>query len=196
MTTMQGALDIRQEGMRTWFKELFIVVGASIIIALFAPISIPLPFTPVPITTQVHVVFFFAALLGAKRGALAVICFLIQGAMGLPVFAEGKSGILHLLGPRGGYLFSYIAAAYVIGFLSEKVFKRTSVNAFFAMGIGNLVVYMIALPWLSLYCGWKMAFQLGMLPFLAGDFLKLVIAGKMLNLVRSPRFINGRERLF
>ncbi|HEY2810328.1 MAG TPA: biotin transporter BioY [Rhabdochlamydiaceae bacterium] len=185
MTTAQNTLELNMLGVRSWVKEVLIILGASIIISLFAPIAIPLPFTPVPLTTQVHVIIFFGALLGARRAALAVCSFLAQGAMGLPVFAGCKGGFVYLLGPTGGYLLSYIAAAFVIGFLMEKVFKRTTTNAFFAMCIGNAVVYLIGLPWLSLYCGWKAAFQLGLLPFIAGDFLKLVLATKLLRLTHS-----------
>jgi biotin transport system substrate-specific component len=156
------------------------VAGASVIISLFGPISIPLPFTPVPINTQGNVILFLAVLLGPRRGALAVLAYLAQGAMGLPVFSAGRSGLPHLLGPTGGYLFSYAAAAFVTGFLVEKVFKRTQTNALYAMGVGNLIIYLFGVPWLSVYCGWNLAFKLGMFPFLAGDLLKLVLAGKLL----------------
>jgi biotin transport system substrate-specific component len=185
MATAQSTWVLNMPGERSWVKEILIVLGASVIISLFAPIAIPLPFTPVPLATQLHVILFFSVLLGSRRAALAVCSFLAQGAMGLPVFAGCTGGFVHLLGPTGGYLLSYIAVAFIVGFLIEKVFKRTLTNAFLAMSIGNAVVYVFALPWLSLYCGWKLAFQLGLLPFIAGDFLKLVLAAKVLKLTRN-----------
>lgn len=180
MTGMQDSLALHQSKQNSFQTDLMIVLGASLIICLASPIAIRFPFTPVPITLQCHVILLLAVLLGSKRGALAVIAYLAEGAMGLPVFAGGKSGVLHLLGPTGGYLFGYAAAALATGFLMEKVFKRTPLHALYAMGIGNVLLYGFGLPWLSLYCGWKLAFKCGMFPFLIGDFLKLIVAGKLL----------------
>ena len=122
---------------RSWLKDIAVVIGASIIIALFAPLAIPLPFTPVPISTQCHVVLLISYFLGAKRASLAVLVFLCQGAMGLPVFANGASGILNIVGPRGGYLLGWLVAAFVTGLLMERVSNRTPTKAFAAMGLGN-----------------------------------------------------------
>ncbi len=184
MTSMQNSLALNQVEQHSWLKEIFTVLGASIIISLSGPVAIPLPFTPVPIVTQCHVILLLSVLLGSKRAALAVVAYLAQGAIGLPVFAGGKCGIMHLFGPTGGYLFSYIAAAFATGYLMERVFKRNATHAFYAMGIGNLIIYVIGVPWLAIYCGWQKAFQLGMLPFLVTDFLKLVVAGKVLKNLR------------
>src|SRR5690242_18662550 len=120
----------------SWFKEVAMVLGASAIIALFAPVSIPLPFTPVPLATQSHVVLLLACLLGAKRASFAVLVFLFQGAIGLPVFSGGAAGILHLAGPRGGYLLGYLVAAFVTGMIMERMANRTPFKAFAAMGFG------------------------------------------------------------
>ena len=172
---------------RSWFKEAAVILGASVIIALFAPVSIPLPFTPVPLATQIHVILLLSCILGAKRASLAVLAFLFQGAIGLPVFAGGAAGILNLAGPRGGYLLSYVIAAFITGLIMERSSNRTPVRAFAAMGVGNLIVYMIGLPWLSRFVGWENAFLLGMAPFLIGDALKLVVATRSL---KGLRFFN------
>ena len=169
---------------RSWFKEAAVIIGASVIIALFAPISIPLPFTPVPIATQPHVVLFLAVLLGSKRGSLAVLSYLFQGAIGLPVFAGGKAGLLCLAGPTGGYLVGYVVAAYVTGLLFEKLKERTPTRAFLAMAVGNLTIFVFGLSWLSHFVGLQKAFLLGMLPFLLGDFIKLVVAVRGLKALR------------
>jgi biotin transport system substrate-specific component len=172
---------------RSWLKEAMVILGASVIIALFAPISLRLPFTPVPIGTQAHVILFLSCLLGSKRAALAVLTFLFQGAIGLPVFAGGAGGILHLVGPTGGYLAGYVLAAFVTGFLMERMSHRTPSKAFLAMGLGNLILYLFGLPWLSRYVGWQSAFLLGMAPFLIGDWLKLVVATRLLKDLRYTR---------
>src|SRR3989338_4487841 len=95
--------------------------------ALFAALTgvvawfkIPLPFTPIPITLQTLLVLMSGAMLGAYYGALAMIVYLILGAIGLPVFAGGSSGVGALLGPSGGYLLSYPPAAFVIGLIAKK----------------------------------------------------------------------------
>jgi biotin transport system substrate-specific component len=173
---------------RSWLKQAAVVLGASFIIALFAPVAIPLPFTPIPLATQAHVVLILSCLLGSKRASLAVLTFLFQGAIGLPVFAGGMAGIGVLAGPKGGYLLGYLAAAFVTGYIVERIAHRTSSKVFAAMAVGNLVVYLFGLPRLALFVGWQNAFVLGMLPFLIGDALKLVIATRSL---KSLRFFNA-----
>ena len=102
-------------------------IKGMVFAALFAALTgavawfkIPLPFTPVPITLQTLMVLLSGAMLGAYFGALSMIIYLILGAIGLPVFAGGSSGIGALFGPSGGYLFSYPVAAFVIGFMLQK----------------------------------------------------------------------------
>ncbi len=174
-------------GDRSWLKDAAVVLGASVIIALFAHLSIPLPFTPVPISTQSHVVLLLACLLGSKKGSLAVLTFIAQGAIGFPVFGGGASGIMNLAGPRGGYLLGWVVAAYAVGFIMERLSNRTPYRVFAAMGLGNLVIYLFGLPWLSRFVGWQNAFVMGMLPFLIGDMLKLVIVTRSL---KGLRFFN------
>jgi biotin transport system substrate-specific component len=168
----------------SWVKQVAVILGASFIISLLGPVSIPLPFTPVPIALQSHAILFLAVILGSKRAALAVLAFLLQGAMGLPVFAGAKSGMLHLAGPTGGYLFGYVLAAYVAGYLMERAKERTVKRAFFAMSMGNLAIYFLGLPWLSIYVGVQNALFLGMVPFIGGDFLKLILSLRALRAIR------------
>jgi biotin transport system substrate-specific component len=172
---------------RSWLKEATVILGASIIIALFAPISFRLPFTPVPVGTQAHVILLLSCLLGSKRAVMAVMTFLFQGAVGLPVFAGGTGGILILAGTTGGYLVGYLVAAFVTGFLMERTIHRTPSKAFLAMGLGNLTVYLFGLPWLSRFVGWESAFLLGMAPFLIADWLKLVVATRFLKDLRYTK---------
>lgn len=168
----------------SWLKEAFIVLGASILISLCAHVSIPLPFTPVPLTLQCHMILFIAAVLGGKKAALATMAFLAQGMMGFPVFAGGKAGILCLAGPTGGYLGGYVAAAFLTGYLIEKMKEKNSAKILLAMTAGNALIYLFGVSWLSTFVGWTSAFMLGVIPFIVGDMLKLLVATKVMKTLR------------
>lgn len=170
--------DVISQKQSFWLKDLFLIGIGSVLIALCAPISIILPFTPVPLALAPHLCLAFGVILGSKRGALAVLAYLLQGVMGLPVFALGDSGLLHLLGPRGGYLLGYVAATYVTGYLVEKMRDRNVYKTFIALATGNGIIYLLGVSQLSLFIGLKSAVLLGMIPFLLGDALKLLVIYK------------------
>jgi biotin transport system substrate-specific component len=151
-----------------------LVAGASLVIAGSAQVAIPLPFTPVPVTMQTLAVLLAGCLLGSRRGALAVIAYLCEGFAGLPFFSGGTAGISHLLGPTGGYLLGFLAAAYVVGLLTERGVARTWYGSAAVLGLGSLVLYVPGLMWLSAYTGPGRALALGFLPFAIGDGLKMV----------------------
>ncbi|MCS7285641.1 MAG: biotin transporter BioY [Anaerolineae bacterium] len=158
------------------FYDLALVIGGSIFVALAARIAIPLPFTPVPITGQTLAVLLVGAVLGSKRGALSMLLYLLEGAAGLPVFAGGTGSLHRLLGPTGGYLFGFVAAAFVTGWLAERQWDRRFWSNFLAMLIGNIVIYLFGLPWLARFVGVERVLPLGLYPFIPGDLVKLVIA--------------------
>src|SRR3989338_9363878 len=124
------------------FSALFAALTAAV-----SPIKIPLGFTPVPITMQTLMVLLSGAMLGPYYGALSMVLYIVVGALGLPVFAGGSSGIGVLLGPTGGYLFSYFIAAFVIGKLVEKRTKANKEVRFAhyaaAMLAGTLIIYLL-----------------------------------------------------
>ncbi len=152
-----------------------LILGASWIIAFSAQISIIVPFSPVPITGQTLAVLLAGLILGKKLGTAAVAFYLAQGAAGLPIFAGGKSGLVVLLGPTGGYLFGFLAAAYIVGMLSELRYKRSLIQASTALVIGNVIIYFCGLAWLARFVGESQVLQLGLYPFLIGDLLKVVL---------------------
>jgi biotin transport system substrate-specific component len=172
---------------RSWIRNLFLVIGGSFLIALFSRISIPLPFSPVPIALQGHVCLLLGALLGSRLGALTVLTYLFQGALGLPVFALGKAGMAILLGPTGGYLVGYVLGAWIVGYLIERSGCRNLKQATLALTVGTLAIYLCGLPQLALFVGAEKVFFLGMLPFLLGDFFKLCIAYRGLKLLGFNR---------
>lgn len=159
-------------------RDLLLVLAGAFVIALSAQVAVYLPFTPVPISGQTFAVLLVGAALGSRRGALAVLTYVAQGAAGLPVFAGGVSGIANVIGPRGGYLAGMALAAYVVGLLAERGWDRQVWRATLAMLAGNVAVYAVALPWLALYLGGDLgaAFALGCAPFLVGDAIKVALA--------------------
>ncbi|MFQ6051988.1 MAG: biotin transporter BioY [Candidatus Hydrothermarchaeota archaeon] len=138
---------------------------------------IAIPIGPVPITLQTFFVLLAGSVLGSYLGALSMLVYVLLGLIGIPAFAKGTSGIAHLIGPTGGYLIGFIVCAYVVGLFIEKRGK-TFLNNIIAMTIGSAIIYIFGVGWLSfsLKINIEKAIFIGMVPFLVGDFLKLVAA--------------------
>jgi biotin transport system substrate-specific component len=157
-------------------REVVLVLGGAILIALAAQVQIPLPFSPVPVTGQTFAVLLLGALYGSKRGAATVLIYLVLGTVGFPVFAGGAAGAARLVGPTAGYLVGFIAAAFVVGALAERGWDRRPWTTAAAMILGNLVIYALGVAWLAKFVGWDKVLATGVLPFLAGDALKIALA--------------------
>lgn len=157
-------------------RRALLILAGSLLVALAARVTIPLPFSPVPITGQTFAVLLVGALLGSRAGAAAMIAYLAEGAMGLPVFAGGRGGADVLVGPTAGYLYGFVAAAFVTGWLCERGWDRRVTTAALAMLVGNVVIYLFGLPWLAYFVGPDRVLVAGLLPFIPGDLLKLVLA--------------------
>jgi len=161
------------------FYDIALIVGGSLLIGLCAQIKF-FPFGPVPVTGQTFAVLMTGALLGARRGSLAVLAYIAQGLAGLPVFAV-VSGPAALLGPTGGYLVGFVAAAYVTGLLAEKGWDRRIGTTVLAMTLGNVVIYAFGLLWLCRLIGVKTTvLTTGLYPFVPGDLLKIALAVALL----------------
>lgn len=160
--------------------DIVMVLAGSFVLAMASQLAVRLPFSPVPVTAQTLAVLLVGATLGAKRGSLAVIAYLAQGAAGLPVFAGGLSGFAYMAGPTGGYLAGFVAAAYVTGFCAEHGWDRHVVSTVLAMVLGNIAIYAVGLVWLSVYVGAGNALTMGLYSFIVGDILKLAIAAALL----------------
>ena len=165
--------------------DVALVLGGSLLIALSAYIRIPLPFSPIPVTGQTLTVLLLGALLGSRRGTLAVLAYLAEGCLGLPIFQGGHAGLLYLLGsPTAGYLIGFIFAAYVTGRLAEQGWDRHVATTCLAMLIGNLIIYACGVSWLATRLGTFLGSQgslaLGLYPFIPGDILKITLATGLL----------------
>lgn len=164
---------VKQETL-SFFYDAIIVVSASLLLGAFSQFELILPFSPVPLTLQTLGVLLCGILLGKNRGALSVLLYLFEGALGLPFFAGGGSGIHHILGPSGGYLLGFLFAAYLAGFFVENGFGKSNLKIFFALTIANFSIYLFGLPHLSLFVGKHLVLQLGFYPFLLSDIVKVV----------------------
>lgn len=165
---------------RALVYDLALILAGSILLALSARVVIPLPFSPVPVTGQTFAVLLVGAVLGSRRGMLSVLAYLAQGAAGLPVFAGGLSGAVVVLGPTGGYLLGFVAAAALTGWLAERGWDRRVVTTLLAMLVGNLVIYAFGVPRLASFVGWDAALAAGLIPFLVGDAFKIGLAAALL----------------
>ncbi len=127
-------------------------------------------------------VLLVGALLGRRRGSLAVLVYIAEGMAGLPVFAPGGAvGPARLLGPTGGYLVGFVAAAYLVGLLAERGWDRRVSTTAAAMALGNLVIYTVGVLWLTVFVGsLSAALAAGVLPFIPGDLVKIAAAALLL----------------
>jgi biotin transport system substrate-specific component len=177
-TTLAGVL----RPATRWYALAYdatLVAGASLLIALSAQAIFRLPFSPVPVTGQTLAVVLVGALLGSHRGAASAAAYLLEGLLGWPVFAGGASGPAYVAGPTGGYLLGFIAAAYVTGWLAERAWDRHVLKTALAMLAGNVVIYACGLSWLAWFAG-AQTLKMGLLPFIAGDVVKIAAAAIML----------------
>jgi biotin transport system substrate-specific component len=163
-------------------EQIGAVLFVTVLTAVAAQISVPLPFTPVPFTFQPMVVLVGAAALGSRLGMASQILYLALGIAGLPVFAASPvlpQGVARLLGPTGGYLMSYPFAAFVAGWLAERGFDRRYLTTVVAMVCGLVVVFGGGVLWLSIgqpARGLSAALATGFYPFILPDLAKLCVA--------------------
>ncbi|MCR9135297.1 MAG: biotin transporter BioY [Alphaproteobacteria bacterium] len=158
--------------------DLLVVVAASLLLTLAAKISIP--FFPVPLTMQTFVVVGLGLALGPTLGVAAVGLYLLQGAIGLPVFSgtpEKGIGLAYLAGPTGGYLIGYLPAVFATGWLAVRGWDRNIIKAFLAALAGAIILYIPGLLWLGTLMGWdKPILAWGLYPFIPGDLAKTALA--------------------
>ena len=172
---------LSSKSMWTPVLKAFLVVIGSLLLAASAQLKIPL--YPVPVTGQTLVVLLIGMVYGPRLGGVTVAAYLLQGLIGLPVFAGGAFGVATLLGPTGGYLGGFLIAAVVVGVLAERGMGRGIVSTVIAMMIGNAIIYVAGASWLASFIGAEKALTAGVFPFLYGDILKLAIAAGLMPVV-------------
>lgn len=152
------------------------VITFALLTGLGAYIRIPLPFTPVPLTLQTMFVLLAGAVLGGKKAAFSQIAAVVLGIAGITVFAGG-TGVMALFGPTGGYLVGFILAAGFVGFLHRFIEEPSFLFTLWAMALGDMLLLGFGMVRLSAFVGgMQSAFVLGVLPFILGDFIKIILA--------------------
>lgn len=161
-------------------RQVGLVIGFSLLTALSAQIVIPIG--AIPITGQTFAVLLTGALLGSRLGAITMIVYLLEGASGLPFFSGGHGGLLHLMGPTGGYLIAFPAAAFITGAFAEHGWDRKFLTAGAAMAVGSLVIMLSGWVWFSLVMRTSPAITLfdTVLKFIPGDIVKIGLAAAAL----------------
>lgn len=170
-----GNIAVNTQTART--KKIVLIGLMTAVTCILGPLSIPLPFSPVPISLTNFAIFLAVFILGMKDATISFIIYLLLGAVGVPVFSAFSGGLGKLVGPTGGYLFGFIFLALIMGFFMEH-FDRKIVPTIIGMIIGMAVCYIFGTVWLAklMSLSFNEALALGVLPYLAGDVAKIIIA--------------------
>lgn len=169
--------------LRLQSRSLAWQAGAVVLGTLFLALSsyVEVPMVPVPMTLQTLAVTLVGALYGWRLGAITIVAWLIEGAIGLPVLSGGAAGAHHFVGPTAGYLFAFPLAGALVGLLAERGWNgKRVVLAFVAMLLGNLVCLAVGGAWLAIMIGAEAAFISGVAPFLVGAVLKSALGAAAL----------------
>ena len=161
-------------------RQVGLVIGFSLLTALAAQVVIPIG--PIPITGQTFAVLLTGALLGSRLGAIAMIAYLVEGASGLPFFSGGTAGLLHIMGPAGGYLIAFPAAAYITGAFAEHGWDRRFLTAAAAMAIGSAIIMLSGWAWFSvvMHTSPLLTLYATVIKFIPGDIVKISLAAAVL----------------
>jgi biotin transport system substrate-specific component len=162
--------------------DALLVLAGTGLVAGAAQISIKLPFTPVPITGQTFAVVLVGASLGAVRGTASLMLYLWLGVLGAPIYAHHDHGWSVITSASGGYIVGFVLAAAVTGILAERNWDKTVSSAIAAMLTGNVIIYLVGLPWLAVVLNTDLekTLEYGLYPFVPGDVFKLYLAAALL----------------
>ncbi len=163
------------------FRAVLLALAGSALLAVSAKIQVPIP--PVPMTMQTLVVLLIGATYGWRLGGATVLLYLTEGMLGLPVFANtppAAASPAYLLGPTGGYLIGYVAAAVVMGFLAERGWDRSLGRVVVMMAVGHAVIFAFGFAWLAHLLGPAKAWLVGAAPFILGTVLKTALAAALM----------------
>lgn len=181
MTTPSASLSAESSLSASLPRRILAILSATLVVAIAAHISFRLPFTPVPFTLQPMAVLGVGLALGPGAGAAAMLAYLLEGALGLPVFnPTGPGGLLQLLGPTGGYLFAYPLVALVAGSVSRLLRGRSGSYAAALIGcsLATALLFVVGASWLAFeaHLGARAAWMAGVAPFLPGELIKVLAA--------------------
>ena len=166
------------EGIGVRARHVALILAGTLLIAAAAQVRLYLPDNPIPITGQTFAVLLAGGALGFRRVVAASTLYLLLGLVGLPVYAGGRHGLDVFIGLSGGYLIGFIVATAIVGRLAELGWDRSVAGSIGAMVLGNLSIYVIAVPWWAVVAGVPLdrAVADGFVPFVPGDILKVALA--------------------
>ena len=160
-------------GINTYYKNIALVLFGTLLLAASSKIQIP--FWPVPMTMQTFIVFIIGMSYGWRLASATLIAYLIEGAIGLPVFAKG-GGLLYLIGPTAGYLYGMVIAAGVMGFFAERGYSETYFKCLLSLIIGTIIIFSFGVGYLGSVIGYDKALVAGLYPFITSEFFKIALA--------------------
>jgi biotin transport system substrate-specific component len=173
--------------LRSAGSDIGVAFAGSILLAFISQFYIPLPFTPVPISLQTVGVFILGGLLGPFRGFLSVFLYLLEGSLGLPVFAGGLAKPLWFSASTAGFLFSFLITVPIISKLLKQKLHQSWIYIFTSLSIAQIIIFLFGMGWLACSVGVKKAFLLGVAPFLVGAFVKIGVGTLILKGVFSTK---------
>ena len=159
-------------------------VARNVLLALVGTLALTvsaktqIPFWPIPMTMQTFVVLVIGMAYGSRLGVVTVALYLLEGALGLPVFAgtpEKGVGVAYMMGPTGGYLIGFVVAAWLCGWLAERGFDRSPIKLLVAMSAGHVLIFVFGVTWLAQLMGIEKAFMVGVAPFWAATIVKTLL---------------------
>lgn len=184
-----GTVAVDNQKIRT--KQMVLIALMTAVTCVLGPLSIPLPFSPVPISLTNFAIFLAIFVLGMKNGTISFIIYLLLGAIGVPVFSSFRGGLQVLAGPTGGYLIGFIFLALIMGFALDH-FDRKLVPTIIGMIIGMAVCYAFGTVWLAklLSLSFKEGLMMGVIPYLPGDAAKIIIAA-----IVEPKLYGATQKI-
>ena len=185
-----------QQSTTTLLRSAGLAISASMFVAVCAHISLPLLFSPVPLTMQPFAVLLVALLLEPATACAALAFYLVEGAAGFPVFTpHGIGGVAQIVGPTGGYLLSYPFVAAIVSWIARKG-TPTFITRVASAAAGNILILLCGSLWLAIYtqAGARIVMNMAILPFLPGDTLKVISAAALATAwFRLRRFQSSNE---
>ena len=184
-----GTVAVDNQKIKT--KQMVLIALMTAVTCILGPLSIPLPFSPVPISLTNFAIFLAIFVLGMKNGTISFIIYLLLGAVGVPVFSSFRGGLQVLAGPTGGYLIGFIFLALIMGFALDH-FDRKLVPTIIGMIIGMVVCYAFGTVWLAklLSLSFKEGLMMGVIPYLPGDAAKIIIAA-----IVGPKLYGATQKI-
>lgn len=184
-----GTVAVDNQKIRT--KQMVLIALMTAVTCVLGPLSIPLPFSPVPISLTNFAIFLAIFVLGMKNGTISFIIYLLLGAVGVPVFSSFRGGLQVLAGPTGGYLIGFIFLALIMGFALDH-FDRKLVPTIIGMIIGMVVCYAFGTVWLAklLSLSFKEGLMMGVIPYLPGDAAKIIIVA-----IVGPKLYGATQKI-